>query len=295
MSTQRTAASTPIGSAVAIRDILCLTDLSPRSDFALDHARRLAERFQAELTVYHAVERFEGAYPDVTFGIGRELTEAAEKRAVSALGAAVHGIGTRTAVKVEPVASAADAVVEMALGRRADVTVMATHGRRGLRHLLLGSMTEEVIQHARSPVLCLREPAPAACRRILVPTDLSLASRLAFPIAAFLARSFGAEVIGLHAAPPARVATLSGIPERRVPVPSEAALWDFFRSDFAGIPVTAHVYTDVAWDCIVRTAKVEGADLIVMATRGHDSVSDRIVGSTTERTLRHAPCPVLVA
>jgi len=78
-------------------------------------------------------------------------------------------------------------------------------------------------------------------------------------------------------------------------VPSEAALWDFYRSDFAGLPVTAHVYTDVAWDCIVRTAKVEGADLIVMATRGHDSVSDRILGSTTERTLRHAPCPVLVA
>ena len=295
MSAQRTAVSTPIASALAIRDVLCLTDLSPRSDFAFDHARWLAERFQAELTVYHAVERFEGAYPDVTFGIGRELTEAAEKRAVSTLGAAVQGIGTRTEVKVEPVASAADAVVEMALGRRADLTVMATHGRRGLRHMLLGSMTEEVIQHARSPVLCLREPAPTAYRRILVPTDLSLASRLAFPMAAFLARSFGAEVIGLHAAPPASVATLSGIPERRAPVPSEAALWDFFRSDFTALPVTAHVYTEVAWDCIVRTAKVEGADLIVMATRGHDSVSDRIVGSTTERTLRHAPCPVLVA
>ena len=295
MSTQRTAAPTPIASAVAIRDVLCLTDLSPRSDFAFEHARGLAERFQAELTVYHAVERFEGGYPDVTFGIGRELTEAAAKRALSSLSAAVQGSGTRTAVKVESVASAADAVVEMALGRRADVTVMATHGRRGLRHMLLGSVTEEVIQRARSPVLCLREAAPAAYRRILVPTDLSLASRLAFPMAAFLARAFGAEVIGLHAAPPASVATLSGLPERRAPVPSEAALWDFYRSDFVGIPVTAHVYTDVAWDCIVRTAKVEGADLIVMATRGHDSVSDRILGSNTERTLRHAPCPVLVA
>ena len=92
MSTQRTTASTPIASAVAIRDVLCLTDLSPRSDFAFDHARRLAERFQAELTVYHAVERFEGAYPDVTFGIGRELTEAAEKRALSALSAAVQDL-----------------------------------------------------------------------------------------------------------------------------------------------------------------------------------------------------------
>jgi nucleotide-binding universal stress UspA family protein len=296
MSAHPTSASAPSTSAVAVRDILCLTDLSPRSDFALDHARGLAERFQAELTVYHAVEKFEGAYPDLTFGIGQELTQAAEKRAVASLAAAVDGVGKRSSVKVEQVASAAEAVVEMVLGRRPDLTVMATHGRRGLRHMLLGSVTEEVVQRAHSPVLCLREAAPAAYRRILVPTDLSLASRLAFPLAAFLARAFGAEVIGLHAAaPPVTAATLSGLPERRPPLPSEAALWEFYRADFVGLPVTAQVYIGPAWDRIVRTAQVEGADLIVMATHGHDSLSDRILGSNTERTLRHAPCPVLVA
>jgi nucleotide-binding universal stress UspA family protein len=295
MSAHATRASAPAASAVAIRDVLCLTDLSPRSGFALDHAARLADRFQAELTVYHAVERFEGPYPDLTFGIGQELTDAAEKRAVAALTAAVPRAGTRSSFKVAQVRSAAEAVVEMVVGRRPDLTVMATHGRRGLNHMLLGSVTEEVIQRAHSPVLCLREAAPVAYRRILVPTDLSLASRLAFPLAAFLARTFGAEVIGLHAAPPVTVATLSGIPERRPPIPSEAALWEFYQADFAGLPVTAQVYVGPAWDRIVRTAEVEGADLIVMATRGHDSLSDRILGSNTERTLRHASCPVLVA
>jgi nucleotide-binding universal stress UspA family protein len=285
----------PSTSSVAVRDVLCLTDLSPRSDFALDHAARLAQRFQAELTVYHAVETFEGAYPDVTFGAGQELTDAAERQATAALASAVKGLGTRASFKVEQVRSAAEAAVEMVLGRRADLTVMATHGRRGLHHTLLGSVTEEVVQRAHTPVLCLREAAPAACRRILVPTDLSLASRLAFPLAAFLARSFGAEVIGLHAAPPVTAATLSGIPERRPAIPSEAALWAFYQADFAGVAVTAQVCVGPAWDRIVGTAEVEGADLIVMATRGHDSLSDRILGSNTERTLRHAPCPVLVA
>jgi len=42
-------------------------------------------------------------------------------------------------------------------------------------------------------------------------------------------------------------------------------------------------------------ARVEKADLIVMSTRGHDSFADRILGSNTERVVRHAPCPVLVA
>jgi nucleotide-binding universal stress UspA family protein len=159
----------------------------------------------------------------------------------------------------------------------------------------MGSVTEDVVQVARSPVLCLRDAAPAGYRRILVPTDLSLASRLAFPIAAFLARSFGAEVIGLHAAAPVTASTLAGVPESRHPVPSEAALWEFYQADFAGLPVTAQVCTGTAWDCIVRTAAVERADLVVMATRGHDSLSDRVLGSNTDRTLRHAPCPVLVA
>jgi nucleotide-binding universal stress UspA family protein len=280
---------------MAIRDVLCLTDLTPRSASALAHARSLAERFQADLTVYHAVEKFEGRYPDFTLGVGQELTRAAEAQARSVLMATLEGLGTRGSVKVEQVRSASEAVTDMVMGRRADLTVMATHGRRGLSHMLLGSVTEEVIQRAHSPVLCVREAAPAAYRRILVPTDLSLASRLAFPIAAFLARSFGAEVIGLHAPLPISLATLSGIPEHRPLKVSEAALWDFYAADFAGIPLTAQVYTGVAWDCIVRTAEVERADLIVMATRGHDSISDRVVGSTTERTLRHAPCPVLVA
>jgi nucleotide-binding universal stress UspA family protein len=47
-----------------------------------------------------------------------------------------------------------------------------------------------------------------------------------------------------------------------------------------------------AWDAIVRAG--EAADLIVMSSRGHDSLGDHILGSTTDRVLRHAPCPVLV-
>lgn len=295
MSTQPTRASPPFAPGVAIHDILCLTDLSPRSEAAFEHAVRLAKRFQAELTVYHAVERFEGAYPDLTFGIGQELSDAAEKRALALLAAAMERTRARGEIKVEQVRSAAEGVVEMVLGRRPDLTVMATHGRRGLNHMLLGSVTEEIIQRAHIPVVCLRDAASVEYRRILVPTDLSPASRLAFPMAALLARTFGAEVIGLHAAPPVRLATLSGIPDTPRPMPSEAALWQLYQTDFAGVPVTAQVCTGVAWDCIVRTAEVEGADLIVMATRGHDSLHDRILGSNTERTLRHAPCPVLVA
>ena len=103
---------------------------------------------------------------------------------------------------------------------------MATHGRDGLAHLFLGSVTEMAIQHGRSPVLCVREPAHGVAlpyRRILVPTDLSEASRRAFPLAAQLARAFDAEVVGVHVAgfPPGH--SLAGVYEAVAAMPSAAA------------------------------------------------------------------------
>jgi nucleotide-binding universal stress UspA family protein len=78
-------------------------------------------------------------------------------------------------------------------------------------------------------------------------------------------------------------------------VPSEAWLWKFCAPSFPGLEITAQVHRGRAWERIVETARVEKADMIVMATRGHDSLRDRMIGSNTDRVVRHAPCPVLVA
>ena len=53
-------------------------------------------------------------------------------------------------------------IVEHAEETRADLIVMATHGRSGLGHLLLGSVAEKVVRTARCPVLTAREPAAQA-------------------------------------------------------------------------------------------------------------------------------------
>jgi nucleotide-binding universal stress UspA family protein len=108
-------------------------------------------------------------------------------------------------------------------------------------------------------------------------------------VAAAIAGAFAAEVVVVHVIPSGpRVA-------QKVVLPSEASLWKFCQDDFKGLAVTAQMHTGSIWDRIVHTATVEEADLIIMATRGHDSVADRVMGSNTERVMRHAPCPVLVA
>lgn len=283
-------------SVVGIHDLLFATDLSADSAAAFDHVRLLAERFSADVTLYHAVEVLDDRYPGWWTASSRDLWAQAERWTREALQERASRLAVPASIQVECVRSARQAVQEMVRGRRPDLTVMAAHDHGMLAHLMGASVTESVVDHVHTPVLAVRGRGGIPYRRILVPTDLSLASRLAFPMAALLARSFDAEVVGLHVAPPLSAATLSGVP---VPVrpapPSEAAVWEFLRPDFAGLPMVAQVEVGPAWERITHTAATEGVDLIVMATRGHDSFSDRVLGSNTERVVRHAPCPVLVA
>jgi nucleotide-binding universal stress UspA family protein len=177
---------------------------------------------------------------------------------------------------------------------------MSTHGRDGIARLVLGSTAEMVVQFGRAPVLCVREPEHGAAlpyRRILVPTDLSEASRRAFRIAAGLAKSFGAEVIALHVARPplGAAASTAGVTYAvEEQVPSEEQLKAFLMPEFLGQRLLPRVEMGSAWDRINETARAERADVIVMSTHGRDSLADRVMGSHTNRVVRHASCPVLV-
>lgn len=276
---------------VQIREVLFPADLSAESERAFEHARFLAESFEARLTIYHAVEVPDPSYAHWAFNRGREIWCHVEETARQLLAHKARSLAVSHELCVERASSAHHALLGFIRKAQPDLTVMATHGREGLRHLLLGSVTESVFQHSFRPVLCVREPEHGGAlpyRRILVPTDLSLASRLAFPMAAAFARRFGSEILAVH---------VIGHGSAAAPgeVPSEAWLWKFFERDFAGLDITAQVHRGPVWERVVETARVEKADLIVMSTRGHDSLADRILGSNTERVVRHAPCPVLVA
>jgi len=200
-------------------------------------------------------------------------------------------------VKVERTTSVHRALVTLVAELQPDLVVMATHGRAGLSHMVLGSVTEQVVREARRPVLCVREPEHGVAlpyRRVLVPTDLSASSRHAFPMAALLARAFGAEVLALHVVRRSTLASLSGVPEMVEAVPEEAAVRTFVEPDLGNLRLTPSVKVGSAWEAIVETARTERADVIVMSTHGHDSMADRILGSHAERVLRHSPCPVLI-
>jgi nucleotide-binding universal stress UspA family protein len=167
---------------------------------------------------------------------------------------------------------------------RPGLVVMPMQSRSGFSRFFVGSVTEEVVRHAGVPVLALRDPGgrpPSPYRVMLLATDLSGASRRVFPYAAILARRFGARVVAVHVAP------LDSKPR-----PGPEIVSAFLRPDFEDASV--RIEDGAPWRAIVRAAAEEEADLLVVARHGADSLGEEILGSTTDRVLRHSPCPVLV-
>jgi nucleotide-binding universal stress UspA family protein len=285
-----------------LRTILFASDLSPESDGAFEHARFLAEHFGARLTIYHGLEMPRGQY-DGWIDATDDRRARWEKRVREELTRRARAVKAPHEVVVEGGLVGGHYLVDLALlerihEMRPDLTVMATRGRKGFASFFLGSVTEQVVQHAGRPVLCVRKSPHGLVlpyRRLLVPTDLSAVSARAFSLAAFLARRFEATVHAIHVVPPPALATLVGAPAATPRAPAAEDLRKFLMPEFDGLTINAEIATTGApWNRIVQAAVEHKSDVIVMATQGHDSVKDGIIGSNAERVLRHAPCPVLV-
>jgi nucleotide-binding universal stress UspA family protein len=136
------------------KKILVATDFSDGSDEALDHAIDYGQRTGASLDLFHVVEvpadgglpfgpaYFEDQSALIAF-VEQELGKRADR--VRAAGLACH---TRMLE-----GHAAEEIVARAREIGADVVVVGTHGRRGLAHVLLGSVAERVVQRSGCPVL----------------------------------------------------------------------------------------------------------------------------------------------
>jgi nucleotide-binding universal stress UspA family protein len=279
----------------SLRRILCPTDLTPASDTAVAHACLIAETFDSELTLYHSLDLRRVARGLAPGAPMAEAIRRAELLALNHLEARAARTSARTRVTVEYGLSPHQAVAAAVATRVPDLTVMATHGRRGIAHLVMGSVAESAIEEGGRPILCVRgrQHGPAIdYRRILVPTDLR--SRAALPLAALLAGAFHAEVVALHLVPFGR-ASLSGLPQDLdEPVPQDAEVVRFLQPDFDHIPVRARVELGPGWEAIPAFAGEEDCDLVVLSTHRHDSLADAVFGSRAERIAATSPCPVLV-
>ncbi len=138
-------------------------------------------------------------------------------------------------------------------------------------------------------------------RKILVPTDFSDASLVALRHAVELAQVFKAEVVLVHVVEPPVYPAMDAAGSVTIPVmrdemvkASEAHLARVLRERVPeGVRARAVRREGRAFEAIAEAAKEEGADLIVIATHGYTGLKHLFLGSTAERVVRLAACPVL--
>ena len=143
--------------------ILVPTDGSPLSKKAVKSAVELAATLGAEVVALNVVPRYPTSYFDGALAISATEVARVEQQWAEqgqALADAVGSVAAKAGVKARSVTMRSDLVAEAILGaarkHKCDLVVMASHGRRGIKRLLLGSETQHVLTHGNIPVLVLR-------------------------------------------------------------------------------------------------------------------------------------------
>src|SRR5438105_10193479 len=265
----------------AIRSIVHPTDFSDLSAAAFAHALRIALAARCRLHLLH-VSQYDAAealaFPHALRLLAQwGLSEEDDPPWVvaSKLGIEVDNIRLKLQ---EPTR----AIVDFLNEHESDLVVLATHGRDGIAHWLQGSVAEAVFRRSAIPTLFIASGSrgfvdqvsgDVKLRRALVPVDFSPPADLTVEVI----QRFGRLLTGASLA-----VDLLHVGDAAPPVGANAP----------GLPPVI-IRSGHVVQSIVDAAIEFDADLIAMPTAGHHGVLDALRGSTTERVIRHAPCPVL--
>ena len=269
--------------------ILVPTDFSPSAAHALRYASALAERFGSHLLVIYAdafvppVDFTGAAAGEFAISRGEMIDETTEELVQFAEQNISPHVPYDTRVIVD---SPVRAIHDQAAEAGCDLIVMGTHGRTGVRRLVIGSVTETIIRTSAIPVVAVNSLAPesAAVARVLCPVDYTNACRDALLRAAALTDSRGTPLILLRGV---RIGdgrdSAEELQRLRKWIPEE--LVD--RCELKIVPAQASA------DQILAMANATSADLIALGAEPGHGVADAMLGTIAARVVQHSGCPVL--
>jgi nucleotide-binding universal stress UspA family protein len=293
--------------------ILVPTDFSTYANHAMKYAVALAKQFGATLHFVHVIDR--GVLASVR-GNDMQLGETESQAVLESMRehaktrlaqlkqiAAEEGIASHEHLVL---GIPAQEILRLAAETGATLVVLATHGHSGFEHLVFGSVAEKVVRQSPVPVLSVKNPEhefvkeydlTLEIKRILFPTDFSPFSEKALPFARSLAKEFGATLVVFHATE-IPVVMPEALPDSAIVLGPE--LHDESRQlvqkiceGITEVTTEGEVSIGAAHREIGKYAKDSAVDLIVIPTHGRSGIGHILFGSTAEKVVRVAPCPVL--
>jgi nucleotide-binding universal stress UspA family protein len=286
-------------------------DRSPVAESALPFAVALARSLGARMTLLAVIDLpFEfAAWLDATTVIDARIdVEDAYEDYLEVTASEIDDVPVETVVRVGGATSEIQQYVESV---DEPIIVMASHGRSGVRRMLVGSVTQQVVHRIQTPVIVV--PARIAddqvehvgeIESVLVPLDGSEFAEYALEA--------GLEVLGdrkphIHLLRVVEVVSWYGGPysgmdyyglDPYIDVSRDAATKYLNtvseRLEDRGYRVSSEVRVGLVADQVEAVAESREVDLMIMATHGRTGVGRLIFGSVAERTLRQSPVPLML-
>lgn len=288
------------------KHILAATDLSAPARHAVERAALLARKLDARLDVIHVADLTPLEKLRHMMGVGpEELRERVAARAnekLDELRAALRKrLGELPGHAHVEFGSLLPILSEQAQG--ADLLVCGSRGESFMRHLLLGSTAERLLNTASCPVLVVKQPMHEPYRNVLVPVDFSSASLTAIRQAQQIAP--GAELVLLHVyevpfAGYLRYASVEHdtFAHYRDQARQEATQKLQALRDEAGLPLDSTRLLVLQGDPVMRIVEQEQeqyAELIVLGKHGESAITEMLLGSVTKRVLTEVQSDVLIS
>ena len=285
---------------VNIKTILCPVDFFPASEAAVSYATGLAANHEATIHLLHVITPSAAGAYDYAIHTA-EIVASMEERSMEEMNRLVAKISAKGVV-AEPEVRVGDVYdeikqdIEMV---KPDLIVMGTHGRRGVERWFMGSTTEKLLRHSPVPLVTISAAGEKSWtqpryKRILVTTDFAEGTADALAYAFSVAQENDSEVVLLHVLHDVSMDSLGryrdvligGVRKQLEDlVPPEAVNW---------YDIVTRVETGVPYRMILRAIEDERPDLLVMNIHGKGMLDRALLGSTAERVVRAASCPVMM-
>jgi nucleotide-binding universal stress UspA family protein len=280
----------------AFKNILYATDFSEFSVKALPWATALAQKFGSQLYVCHVITPTPLAVgaPEAAPYLYQTEHENAD-RALKDLAASgrLQGLPAKLLL---PSGLLSEELSRVMNENKVDLLVAGTHGRTGVRRLLLGSAVEEMCRIATCPVLTVGPDVAASpghkISRILVPSDTSDESVRALPHVVRLAQATGASVSVLHVMPEDAATNPDA---KKLAEPVRKSLLHSYEHWFAGTEVKPEFVIEFGdtVETILTYARRNKADLIALGVRHAFLPGLQLRSSVAYRVISGSHCPVL--
>jgi nucleotide-binding universal stress UspA family protein len=278
------------------KKILVAVDGSESGRNALLQAFRLAVEEKCWITVTSVIPPFTGDL-DLT-GVKGDVRASLAKPCEEALHEAER-LAEQERALIKTVCEEGETyerIVDLSDAENCDIIVMGRRGLKKIDRTLVGSVTARVIGHTQRDVLVVPGGTTLGWNRILVATDGSKFSGIAINKAIDFAKAYGGSlvVVSVVDVPAEFYAEAPQAVDDMVRKAKEYTSAVRKQAEAAGVKAETYVGEAEAFEAIVKLAKDEGVNMIVVGSHGRTGLRRLLMGSVTEKVIGHAPCPVLV-